>query len=438
MDQKLTTTCCIAGGGPAGIMLGYLLARAGIDVTILEKHGDFFRDFRGDTIHPSTMEVMHELGLLEEFLKLPHDEVTHLSAQIGSDHLTIADFTHMPTQSKFIALMPQWDFLNFIAAQAGRLSTFHLLMHTEAVGLIEENGRIAGVRTNDGRSIRAALTVAADGRHSLLRSAAGLTVEDFAAPMDVLWFRVSRSATDSPETFGHVEAGHMMIMLNRRTYWQCAFIIPKGSAAALQQEPIETFRRNVLAISPFLADRIGEIESWDEVKLLTVTIDRLTRWHRPGFLAIGDAAHAMSPIGGVGINLAIQDAVATANLLARPMAAGEDPDPLLHKVYDRRIRAVKLTQGVQKLVQDNIVEPVLASTVPLDGPPLFARVLDRVELLRRIPARVVAIRTFNTDPAPYLFPLPLEKLQHGPHLLSITVKSAAGTTVRRDVVFRVR
>jgi len=390
MDQKLTTTCCIAGGGPAGIMLGYLLARAGIDVTILEKHGDFFRDFRGDTIHPSTMELMHELGLLEEFLKLPHDEVTHLSAQIGSDHLTIADFTHMPTQSKFIALMPQWDFLNFIAAQAGRLSTFHLLMHTEAVGLIEENGRIAGVRTNDGRSIRAALTVAADGRHSLLRSAAGLTVEDFAAPMDVLWFRVSRSATDSPETFGHVEAGHMMIMLNRRTYWQCAFIIPKGSAAALQQEPIETFRRNVLAISPFLADRIGEIESWDEVKLLTVTIDRLTRWHRPGFLAIGDAAHAMSPIGGVGINLAIQDAVAAANALSGPLQGGQVDESVLAAIERRRTFPTKITQGIQIAIQKRLIDPVLNSTKPLRAPRLL-RVLATIPALRFIPAYIVGI-----------------------------------------------
>jgi 2-polyprenyl-6-methoxyphenol hydroxylase-like FAD-dependent oxidoreductase len=390
MDQKLTTTCCIAGGGPAGIMLGYLLARAGIDVTILEKHGDFFRDFRGDTIHPSTMELMHELGLLEEFLKLPHDEVTHLSAQIGSDHLTIADFTHMPTQSKFIALMPQWDFLNFIAAQAGRLSTFHLLMHTEAVGLIEENGRIAGVRTNDGRSIRAALTVAADGRHSLLRSAAGLTVEDFAAPMDVLWFRVSRSATDSPETFGHVEAGHMMIMLNRRTYWQCAFIIPKGSAAALQQEPIETFRRNVLAISPFLAGRIGEIESWDKVKLLTVTIDRLTRWHRPGFLAIGDAAHAMSPIGGVGINLAIQDAVAAANALSGPLQGGQVDESVLAAIERRRTFPTKITQGIQIAIQKRLIDPVLNSTKPLRAPRLL-RVLAAIPALRFIPAYIVGI-----------------------------------------------
>jgi 2-polyprenyl-6-methoxyphenol hydroxylase-like FAD-dependent oxidoreductase len=263
-------------------------------------------------------------------------------------------------------------------------------MHTEAVGLIEENGRIAGVRTNDGRSIRAALTVAADGRHSLLRSAAGLTVEDFAAPMDVLWFRVSRSATDSPETFGHVEAGHMMIMLNRRTYWQCAFIIPKGSAAALQQEPIETFRRNVLAISPFLADRIGEIESWDEVKLLTVTIDRLTRWHRPGFLAIGDAAHAMSPIGGVGINLAIQDAVAAANALSGPLQGGQVDESVLAAIERRRTFPTKITQGIQIAIQKRLIDPVLNSTKPLRAPRLL-RVLAAIPALRFIPAYIVGI-----------------------------------------------
>ena len=390
MDQTLNTTCCIAGGGPAGIMLGYLLARAGIDVTVLEKHGDFFRDFRGDTIHPSTMELMHELGLLDEFLKVPHDEVTHLSAQIGSDHLTIADFTHMPTHSKFIALMPQWDFLDFIAKHGKALPNFHLLMHTEATGLIEDGGRIAGVRIQDGGSIRAALTVAADGRHSILRGAAGLTVEDFAAPMDVLWFRISRSAGDSPETFGHVEAGHMMIMLNRQSYWQCAVIIRKGSAAALQQGPIEAFRQSVVGISPFLANRIGEIRSWDDVKLLTVTIDRLTRWHRPGFLAIGDAAHAMSPIGGVGINLAIQDAVAAANALSGPLKRGPVDESVLAAIEQRRTFPTKVTQGIQIAIQKRLIDPVLSSTRPLRAPGIL-RFLAGIPALRFIPAYIVGV-----------------------------------------------
>jgi 2-polyprenyl-6-methoxyphenol hydroxylase-like FAD-dependent oxidoreductase len=390
MDQTLNTTCCIAGGGPAGMMLGYLLARAGIDVTVLEKHGDFVRDFRGDTIHPSTMELMHELGLLDEFLKVPHDEVTHLSAQIGSDRLTIADFTHMPTHSKFIALMPQWDFLDFIAKHGKALPNFHLLMDTEATGLIEEGGRIAGVRTRDGGSIRAALTVAADGRHSILRGAAGLTVEDFAAPMDVLWFRISRSAGDSPETFGHVEAGRMMIMLNRQSYWQCAVIIRKGSAAALQQGPIEAFRQSVVGISPFLADRIGEIRSWDDVKLLTVTIDRLTRWHRPGFLAIGDAAHAMSPIGGVGINLAIQDAVAAANALSGPLKRGPVDESVLAAIEQRRTFPTKVTQGIQIAIQQRLIDPVLSSTRPLRAPGIL-RFLAGIPALRFIPAYIVGV-----------------------------------------------
>jgi 2-polyprenyl-6-methoxyphenol hydroxylase-like FAD-dependent oxidoreductase len=390
MDQTLNTTCCIAGGGPAGIMLGYLLARAGIDVTVLEKHGDFFRDFRGDTIHPSTMELMHELGLLDEFLKVPHDEVTHLSAQIGSDRLTIADFTHMPTHSKFIALMPQWDFLDFIAKHGKALPNFHLLMHTEATGLIEDGGRIAGVRTRDGGSIRAALTVAADGRHSILRAAAGLTVEDFAAPMDVLWFRISRRAGDSPETFGHVEAGHMMIMLNRQSYWQCAVIIRKGSAAALQQGPIEAFRQSVVGISPFLANRIGEIRSWDDVKLLTVTIDRLTRWHRPGVLAIGDAAHAMSPIGGVGINLAIQDAVAAANALSGPLKRGPVDESVLAAIEQRRTFPTKVTQGIQIAIQKRLIDPVLSSTRPLRAPGIL-RFLAGIPALRFSPAYIVGV-----------------------------------------------
>jgi 2-polyprenyl-6-methoxyphenol hydroxylase-like FAD-dependent oxidoreductase len=390
MDQTLNTTCCIAGGGPAGIMLGYLLARAGIDVTVLEKHGDFFRDFRGDTIHPSTMELMHELGLLDEFLKVPHDEVTHLSAQIGSDRLTIADFTHMPTHSKFIALMPQWDFLDFIAKHGKTLPNFHLLMDTEATGLIEDGRRIAGVRIQDGGSIRAALTVAADGRHSILRGAAGLTVEDFAAPMDVLWFRISRSAGDSPETFGHVEAGHMMIMLNRQSYWQCAVIIRKGSAATLQQGPIEAFRQSVVGISPFLAYRIGEIRSWDDVKLLTVTIDRLTRWHRPGFLAIGDAAHAMSPIGGVGINLAIQDAVAAANALSGPLKRGPVDESVLAAIEQRRTFPTKVTQGIQIAIQKRLIDPVLSSTRPLRAPGIL-RFLAGIPALRFIPAYIVGV-----------------------------------------------
>ncbi len=318
MTTALSTTCCIAGGGPAGMMLGFLLARAGIDVTVLEKHGDFLRDFRGDTVHPSTLELIYELGLLDEFLARPHDEVTHLSAQLGDDRVEIADFSRLNTHCKFIALMPQWDFLDFLADHAKKLPTFHLMMNTAATGLVEENGVVVGARTTGG-DIRAALTVAADGRHSVLRDAAGLEVEDQGAPIDVLWFRIGRRDSDPMDTFGHADAGHLMVMLNRTSYWQCAYVIRKGGAKTLMAGDIAAFRQSVGALAPFLGDRLGDIGGWSDVKLLTVTVDRLTRWFKPGLLAIGDAAHAMSPIGGVGINLAVQDAVATANILAGPL-----------------------------------------------------------------------------------------------------------------------
>jgi 2-polyprenyl-6-methoxyphenol hydroxylase-like FAD-dependent oxidoreductase len=385
----MTTTCCIAGGGPAGMMLGFLLARAGIDVTVLEKHGDFLRDFRGDTIHPSTLQLMAELGLLDRFLKLPHDEITELSAKIGPDEVTIADFRHLPTDCKFLALMPQWDFLDFIADQARLLPNFHLLMHTEATGLVEEGGGIAGVRLGDD-IIRAQLTIAADGRHSVLREAAKLMVEDFGAPMDVLWFRVSRHASDPAQTFGRVEPGRMMIMLNRNSYWQCAYLIRKGGDAAVRAAGVEAFRADVLGVSPFLGERLREVESWDQVKLLTVTVDRLRRWHRPGFLAIGDAAHAMSPIGGVGINLAIQDAVAAANILAEPLRNGVLGEAVLEAVQRRRAFPTRVTQAIQIAIQKRLIGAVLASTRPLRAPWLL-RVLTAIPLFRRLPAYVVGV-----------------------------------------------
>jgi 2-polyprenyl-6-methoxyphenol hydroxylase-like FAD-dependent oxidoreductase len=385
----MTTTCCIAGGGPAGMMAGFLLARAGIDVTVLEKHGDFLRDFRGDTIHPSTLQLMAELGLLEQFLKLPHDEITELSAKIGPDEVAIADFRHLPTDCKFLALMPQWDFLDFIADQARLLPNFHLLMHTEATGLVEEGGGIAGVRLGDD-IIRAQLTIAADGRHSVLREAAKLMVEDFGAPMDVLWFRVSRHASDPAQTFGRVEPGRMMIMLNRNSYWQCAYLIRKGGDAAVRAAGVEAFRADVLGVSPFLGERLREVESWDQVKLLTVTVDRLRRWHRPGFLAIGDAAHAMSPIGGVGINLAIQDAVAAANILAEPLRNGVLGEAVLEAVQRRRAFPTRVTQAIQIAIQKRLIGAVLASTRPLRAPWLL-RVLTAIPLFRRLPAYVVGV-----------------------------------------------
>jgi 2-polyprenyl-6-methoxyphenol hydroxylase-like FAD-dependent oxidoreductase len=390
MAGDIATTCCIAGGGPAGMMAGFLLARAGIDVTVLEKHADFFRDFRGDTIHPSTLEVMHELGLLEAFLKVPHDEVRELSAEIGPDRLQLADFRHLPTHCKYIALMPQWDFLDFIAVQAKLLPNFHLMMSTEATGLIENGGRIAGVRTQDGREIRATLTIAADGRHSVLRGAANLEVEDFAAPMDVLWFRVSRKGTDPRDTFGHAEAGRLMILINRGSYWQIAYLIPKGGDAAIRQGPVEGFRAAVARTTPFLADRVDEIAGWDEVKLLTVKVGRLTRWYRPGFLAIGDAAHAMSPIGGVGVNLAVQDAVAAANMLASPLGRGAIDESVLAAVQKRREFPTKVTQGAQIAIQKRLIDPLLTTDRPVRAPALL-KLLAAMPLLRRIPAYLVGV-----------------------------------------------
>lgn len=390
MTENTTTTCCIAGGGPAGMMAGFLLARAGIDVTVLEKHADFFRDFRGDTIHPSTLELMYELGLLEDFLKVPHDEVHELAAEIGPDRLPLADFRHLPTHCKFIALMPQWDFLDFIAEHARRLPNFHLSMSTEASGLIEENGRITGVRTTAGGAIRAGLTIAADGRTSVLRDAARLEVEDFGAPMDVLWFRVSRKPRDPKDTFGHAEAGRLMVLINRGSYWQIAYLIPKGGDEAERQGPIEAFRESVANVTPFLKDRVSEITHWDDVKLLTVKVDRLKTWHRPGLLAIGDAAHAMSPIGGVGVNLAVQDAVAAANILSGPLRHGAVDESTLAAVQKRRELPTRLTQGAQIAIQRRLIDPLLSADTPIRAPG-FLKVLSSIPLLRTIPAYLVGI-----------------------------------------------
>ncbi|KQZ00214.1 hypothetical protein ASD45_04610 [Pseudolabrys sp. Root1462] len=392
-DQSIETTCCIAGGGPAGIMLGFLLARAGVEVTVLEKHADFFRDFRGDTIHPSTLELMHELGLLDEFLTVPHDEVRELTAQIGDARVKVADFTHLPTRCKFIALMPQWDFLDFLAKQGQRFPTFDLRMGAEAVDLIEEGGRIAGVRakTADGMiDIRADLVVGCDGRHSTVRERAGLAVEDLGAPIDVLWFRLSRRDSDTPETFGHLEAGRMMIMLNRRDYWQCAYVIAKGGIEAVKREGLAAFRQNVLAMSPFLDDRISELDDWDKIKLLTVAVDRLKTWHRPGLLCIGDAAHAMSPVGGVGVNLAVQDAVATANILAQALKERRVTAELLAAVETRRSLPMRVIQRLQVFVHNRVLTRVLASRGRI-APPWPVKLLNRFPLLRRLTAYIIGI-----------------------------------------------
>jgi 2-polyprenyl-6-methoxyphenol hydroxylase-like FAD-dependent oxidoreductase len=393
MARQITTRCVIAGGGPAGMMLGFLLARAGIDVTVLEKHGDFLRDFRGDTIHPSTLELMHELGLLDAFLKLPHQEVSRLAFQFGAERIPMVDFSHLPVRCKFVALMPQWDFLDFLADRGRRYSNFHLLMRTEAIDLISDGDRVTGLRARapDGEiEIHAALVVGCDGRHSTVRERAGLSSEDVGAPIDVLWFRLSRHNDDTEETGGHIEAGKMMVMLNRGDYWQCAYVIPKGGIEAVKREGLAAFRDRVVELSPWMADRIGELKSFDDIKLLTVTIDRLRQWHRPGLLCIGDAAHAMSPVGGVGVNLAVQDAVAAANILAEPLRAGFVTNEHLAAVQRRREFPMKLIQWVQVVVQNRLLSPALSSR-ERPKPPLALKLIQWLPFLRRIPARVVGL-----------------------------------------------
>ncbi|MBK5197153.1 MAG: FAD-dependent oxidoreductase [Methyloceanibacter sp.] len=409
MTETITTGCVIAGCGPAGMMLGFLLARAGIDVLVIEKHADFFRDFRGDTIHPSTLQIMYELGLLEEFLKRPHQEVRELTGQIGDETVVIGDFRHLPTHCKFIALMPQWDFLNFLAEHARRYAGFHLRMQARATDLIIADGRVVGVlaETPEGPlEIRADLVVGADGRHSDIRERAGLKVEDLGAPMDVLWLRLSRRPEDKQQTLGRIQAGVIFVMLDRGDYWQCAYVIPKGGYEKMRAAGLEAFRASIVALNPAFADRVHEIASWDDVKLLTVTVDRLKSWSRPGLLCIGDAAHAMSPIGGVGINLAIQDAVAAANILWEPLRPGPVPLEVLDRVQERREWPTRATQRLQLFIQDRVISNVLAlKTTP--RPPLAVKLLQWFPVLRRIPARVLGmgfrpehVQTPEVAPAP--------------------------------------
>jgi 2-polyprenyl-6-methoxyphenol hydroxylase-like FAD-dependent oxidoreductase len=391
--DKLVTQCCIAGGGPAGIMLGFLLARAGIDVIVLEKHADFLRDFRGDTIHPSTLEIMHELGLLDEFLKLPHQEVYELIAQIGDTRLTLADFTHLPTRCRFIAFMPQWNFLDFLADHARRYPTFRLMMQAEVTDIVEDSGHVVGTRVKTPAGpleVRADLLVAADGRQSIVREKTGLPVQELGAPMDVLWFHLSRKPDDPAQTMGRFDTGRIFISINRGDYWQCGYVIPKGQFDGIRNQGLDSFRERVVQLAPYAKDTVSEIKSWDDIKLLTVRVDRLSRWFRPGLLFIGDAAHAMSPIGGVGINLAIQDAVAAANALAEPLRQRPVTIDDLRPIQKRREFPTRVTQWLQVTMQRRVIAPVLGG-VRRVKPPLLLRLITAIPLLRRIPAYVIGV-----------------------------------------------
>jgi 2-polyprenyl-6-methoxyphenol hydroxylase-like FAD-dependent oxidoreductase len=380
----------VVGGGPAGVMAGLLLARAGVSVCVLEKHADFFRDFRGDTVHPSTMEVLDQLGMLGRFLQRPHDRVTEAQIRIAGRDYTIGDLSHLATPAPFIAMMPQWEFLDFLRDEAEAFPGFALEMEAEAVGFVEEEGRIAGVRMADGSERRAGkLVLMADGRASLVRRLDMLPVTQLGAPMDVLWFRLEKADNPGDRLRGAVGTGRMAVLIDRRTYWQAAFLIPKGAAEEVRARGIEWLRGEMQGLFPEL-DLSGGLASVDDLHLLSVALDRLDAWHRPGLLAIGDAAHAMSPIGGIGINLAIQDAVAAANVLAGPLARGEAPDPLLARVQQRRLLPTRIIQAGQKAAQDNAIGAVLSGN-PITRAPLALRLLDRFPRLRRIPGRIIGL-----------------------------------------------
>jgi 2-polyprenyl-6-methoxyphenol hydroxylase-like FAD-dependent oxidoreductase len=381
----------IAGGGPAGMMAGLLFARAGVKTLVLEKHGDFLRDFRGDTVHPSTMELLDELGLLDAFLKRPHDEVQTLSVRVADRRITVADTRHLPVRCPFIALMPQWDFLDFLADAARKYPTFELRMEAEATDLLFDGDRVAGVRLAGGEEVRGRLTIAADGRRSVLRDKAGLPKRDLGAPIDVLWFRLPKGRSSHNMTGGTFGKGTLVVQLDRGDYWQCAYVVAKGEAEALKARGIEAFRRGVGEAAPELAPVVATLTDWEQVKLLSVSLDRLTRWWRPGLLAIGDAAHAMSPVGGVGINLAVQDAVAAANILSAALARHENIDPLLVQVEKRREFPTAVIQRAQKAVHDCVLTPLVLRKAVLDRVPLVLRLFERFPLLRRIPARLVGL-----------------------------------------------
>jgi len=375
-------------------MCGFLLARAGIDVVVLEKHADFLRDFRGDTVHPSTLELMYELGVLEDFLRRPHQELSQIGAQIGDFTVTVGDFSHLPTHCKFVGLMPQWEFLNFIAEKAKAYPGFHLRMETEVTDLLVEDGHVAGVcaKSQSGAlEVRADLTIGADGRRSIVREKGGLEVLDLGAPIDVLWMRVTREPNDPNQTLGRFRTRKILVTLDRGEYWQCAYVIPKGGLDAIRQRGLANFQQEIASVAPFLRERLGELKDWNDIKLLSVAVDRLRQWSRTGLLCIGDSAHAMSPIGGVGINLAIQDAVAAANILAAPLAKGAVSDERLRDVQRRREFPTRMTQGFQVFVHKRFIAPALRNARPLTRLPFPLKLLQMFPVLRRIPARLVGL-----------------------------------------------
>jgi 2-polyprenyl-6-methoxyphenol hydroxylase-like FAD-dependent oxidoreductase len=384
ISQTAQTGCCIVGGGPAGMVLGFLLARAGVEVLVLEKHADFLRDFRGDTIHPSTFELMYELGLLDDFLRRPHQELREIGAMIGDFGVTIADFSHLPTHCKFVGLMPQWDFLNFVAEKAKAYPQIHLRMETEVTALIIENGRVAGVRARTPQGsveVRADLVMGADGRSSIVREKAGLEVIDLGAPIDVLWMRVTRQPSDPNQTLGRFQAGKILVTLDRSDYWQCAYVIAKGGFDAIQQKGLPAFREDIEAVAPFLRGRTAELKDWSDIKILSVAVDRLRRWSRPGLLCIGDSAH----------DLAIQDAVAAANILWKPLLDRASIDERLDDIQKRREFPTRMTQGLQVFAHKRFIGPALSSKTPVRRLPLPLKLLQRFPILRRIPARVVGM-----------------------------------------------
>ena len=386
--------CCIVGGGPAGMMLGYLLGRAGVETLVLEKHADFFRDFRGDTVHPSTLQVMDELGLIDGFLKLPHQQLQKMDGKFGDDSIRIADLSRLDVKYPFIAMMPQWDFLNFLRERGKQFASLKVMMNANATDLIWSGNTVVGVNADTAEGpveIRADLTIGCDGRYSIVRERAGLEVEEIGAPMDVLWFRAGRRANETESLFARIRTGKMLVTFDRGDYWQCAYVIAKGQHDAVKARGLDAFRNDVIGMAPVLASGMSDVKTWDDVKLLTVAINRLKRWMRPGLLCIGDAAHAMSPVGGVGVNLAVQDAVATANLLAEKLATGCPSEQELDAVQRRRAFPVRMTQAMQVVVQKNLIGAALK---PGDGPlraPLFVRIVNAIPWLQGITARFIAI-----------------------------------------------